>query len=45
MKPNAIEEHLKTLSLHRISEIYNEEAENAAKANSRIPPSEKVGRI
>jgi DNA replication protein DnaC len=32
MKPNAIEDHLKTLSLHRIAEIYIKEAEDAAKA-------------
>lgn len=32
MKPNSIEDHLKTLSLHRIAEIYIKEAEDAAKA-------------
>ena len=32
MKPNTIEDHLKTLSPHRIAEIYIDEAEDAAKA-------------
>ena len=32
MRPNAIEEHLKILSLHRMAEIYLKEAEDAAKA-------------
>jgi DNA replication protein DnaC len=31
MQPNQIDTYLKTLSLHRISEIYKQEAENAAK--------------
>jgi len=31
MSHNQIEQHLKTLSLHRINEIYLQEAENAAK--------------
>ena len=31
MNNNQIEEYLKTLSLHRVSEIYQKEAENAAK--------------
>lgn len=30
MQPNQIDKYLKTLSLHRISEIYKQEAENAA---------------
>ena len=32
MSENLIEQHLKTLSLHRINETYRIEAENAAKA-------------
>ena len=32
MRPNAIEEHLKILSLHRMAEIYLKEAEDAARA-------------
>jgi len=32
MENNTIENHLKTLSLHRIREIYREESEKAAKA-------------
>ena len=32
MSENIIEQHLKTLSLHRINETYRQEAENAAKA-------------
>lgn len=32
MSDNLIEQHLKTLSLHRINETYRQEAENAAKA-------------
>jgi DNA replication protein DnaC len=31
MQPNQIDTYLKTLSLHRINEIYKQEAENAAK--------------
>ncbi len=31
MEPNQIDTHLKALSLHRIGEIYKQEAENAAK--------------
>jgi DNA replication protein DnaC len=34
MQPNQIDTYLKTLSLHRISEIYKQEAENAA--NTKI---------
>jgi len=33
MDPNQIDSHLKTLSLHRIREIYRQEAENAANTN------------
>ena len=34
MQPNQIDIYLKTLSLHRIGEIYKQEAENAA--NTKI---------
>jgi hypothetical protein len=37
MSENLIEQHLKTLSLHRINEIYRQEAENAAKPKIGYP--------
>lgn len=43
MDPNQIDSHLKTLSLHRIREIYRQEAENAA--NTKLSYQEYLLRL